>query len=353
MRSRFEGYAAVVVGVLLGLFVASIPFTFASRNSSGTYSLPAGNPVVSGTTISTTWANNTLNDLKTEMTDSLSRSGNGAMLAQLEGYAGTPAAPGYSFDGDSDTGLYRNASNDIRMGVDSTYVQKWTSTGVTFPLGLTATQSTTNTAAIVATGNGTSNGITGTGGSTSGKGGRFTGGAPNGSGVAGDGTGSGAGGSFVGGDTNGDGVIATGQGSGNGLEATAGATGYAVTADGNFKFVSSAPASSTSFTNTITPSNFMKAWATLTSSGGTLSVANGFNITSVAATATNNFTLTLEGDMSGTDYGVWIQPLAALVIGVPSSKTTGTVVVTCYSSTSGVQANCNSTGWQVMVVGAQ
>ncbi len=34
-----------------------------SRNGSGVYSLPAGNPVVTNTTISYTWANSTMNDL--------------------------------------------------------------------------------------------------------------------------------------------------------------------------------------------------------------------------------------------------------------------------------------------------
>ena len=46
-----------------------------SRNGSGTYTLPAGNPVVTGTTISSTWANNTLTDLATAMTGSLAADG--------------------------------------------------------------------------------------------------------------------------------------------------------------------------------------------------------------------------------------------------------------------------------------
>jgi hypothetical protein len=46
-----------------------------SRNGSGVYSLPAGNPVVTGTTISTTWANNTLTDLATAMTGSVAADG--------------------------------------------------------------------------------------------------------------------------------------------------------------------------------------------------------------------------------------------------------------------------------------
>ena len=36
--------------------------------SNGTYSLASGNPVVTGTTISSTWANNTLNDIATALT---------------------------------------------------------------------------------------------------------------------------------------------------------------------------------------------------------------------------------------------------------------------------------------------
>ena len=46
-----------------------------SRNGSGTYTLPAGNPVVTGTTISSTWANNTLTDIATALTGSLSADG--------------------------------------------------------------------------------------------------------------------------------------------------------------------------------------------------------------------------------------------------------------------------------------
>ena len=46
-----------------------------SRNGSGTYSLPAGNPVVTGTTISSTWANNTLTDMATAITGSIAADG--------------------------------------------------------------------------------------------------------------------------------------------------------------------------------------------------------------------------------------------------------------------------------------
>jgi hypothetical protein len=55
-----------------------------SRNGSGTYTLPAGNPVVTGTTISSTWANNTMNDLAAAMTDSVAADGQTPMTGDLD-----------------------------------------------------------------------------------------------------------------------------------------------------------------------------------------------------------------------------------------------------------------------------
>jgi hypothetical protein len=54
-----------------------------SRNGSGTYTLPAGNPVVTGTTISSTWANNTLTDIASALTDSVAADGQTAMTGPL------------------------------------------------------------------------------------------------------------------------------------------------------------------------------------------------------------------------------------------------------------------------------
>ena len=82
------------------------------RDSGGNYSLPAGNPVVSGTTIDSSWANNTLPDLGTEVQSSLDRSGRGAMLAALKAYVGTVGAPGVTFSGDTDNGLYWIGANE-------------------------------------------------------------------------------------------------------------------------------------------------------------------------------------------------------------------------------------------------
>ena len=54
-----------------------------SRNGSGTYSLPAGNPVVTGTTISSTWANTTLNDIANALTGSVASDGQTTMSGNL------------------------------------------------------------------------------------------------------------------------------------------------------------------------------------------------------------------------------------------------------------------------------
>jgi hypothetical protein len=54
-----------------------------SRNGSGVYSLVAGNPVTSGTAISSTWANNTLTDIANALTGSLASDGQTALSGNL------------------------------------------------------------------------------------------------------------------------------------------------------------------------------------------------------------------------------------------------------------------------------
>jgi hypothetical protein len=65
-----------------------------SRNGSGTYNLPAGNPVVTGTIISSTWANNTLADMATAITGSIAADGQTPITGALTGTSGTVAFAG-------------------------------------------------------------------------------------------------------------------------------------------------------------------------------------------------------------------------------------------------------------------
>jgi hypothetical protein len=53
------------------------------RNGSGTYSLPAGNPVVTGTVISSTVQNNTTSDIATALTNSIAKDGQTTPTANL------------------------------------------------------------------------------------------------------------------------------------------------------------------------------------------------------------------------------------------------------------------------------
>jgi len=52
--------------------------------SSGTYTLPAGNPVTTGTTITSTWANTTLSDIATALTGSVATDGTSPMTGILQ-----------------------------------------------------------------------------------------------------------------------------------------------------------------------------------------------------------------------------------------------------------------------------
>lgn len=105
------------------------------RNGSGTYSLPSGNPVVAGTTIEATWANNTLTDIGSAVTDSLSRNGEGAMLAALRITDGTITAPGLAFSSETNSGFYRTGTTTVRLAIGGSYTMEYSSTGVTVPSG--------------------------------------------------------------------------------------------------------------------------------------------------------------------------------------------------------------------------
>lgn len=103
-----------------------------ARNSSGVYSLPAGiNPVVSGTVVSSAWANPTLADVATELTNSLDRQGRGGMLAAFRGFDGSAAAPGVSFSNESSSGMYRPAAGQVAISVSGTQRALFDAAGLT------------------------------------------------------------------------------------------------------------------------------------------------------------------------------------------------------------------------------
>lgn len=106
-----------------------------SRSVAGVYTLAVGNPVVAGTTILAAWANNTLNDLATAMTDSLSRTGLGGMLAPLLGVDGATAAPQYSWTSEPTSGWYRKAAGASWFSILGVDIFGITATGITLAVG--------------------------------------------------------------------------------------------------------------------------------------------------------------------------------------------------------------------------
>jgi hypothetical protein len=95
------------------------------RNSSGAYSLVAGNPVITGTVIQSDWANTTMPDIGNELSDSLSRSGKGGMNAQLKFIQGSAPTPAMSFGAFPQSGMYAADGNDIRMSVAGVDRFRW------------------------------------------------------------------------------------------------------------------------------------------------------------------------------------------------------------------------------------
>ena len=55
-----------------------------SRNGSGTYLLPVGNPVVTGTTITSNWGNTTMSDIATALTGSVAADGQTPITGNLQ-----------------------------------------------------------------------------------------------------------------------------------------------------------------------------------------------------------------------------------------------------------------------------
>lgn len=105
------------------------------RNGSGVYTLPAGNPVVPGTTIDAAWANSTLEDLGNEVTNSLSRTGAGGMQGPLRLTNGSVTAPSLAFTSETNSGLYRSGAASVWMAILGANVAQFSSTGLVVTSG--------------------------------------------------------------------------------------------------------------------------------------------------------------------------------------------------------------------------
>lgn len=368
MRARYvPGLLAVCAGLALGFALSYMPDASAARNASGTYSLPSGNPVVSGTTISATTHNNTMSDVATELTNSLDRNGRGAMLAPLQHSSGTAAAPGVTFSADTDCGLYRVSTNTIGMSAAGAQVQSWSSTGSTVTAqtvtgneqvsgalmaldgGVFQTH-VANGPAVSGTGNGSGSGISGTGGAT-------------GAGVTGTGGASGnVGGSFTGTGTSAgvSGTGAAGKPGGSfvsGTAATATAPQVAAELTNGYLSLDSAanPASDAGFGDTLTPTNIPKAWGYFQCTGSNgANILAGFNILSIGDQG-QCLRVTLTRPMASTAYAPFVSSASGSSKILSASVASSSTFDVCAYSDDGTQYDISNSVnfFSVMVMGAQ
>lgn len=105
------------------------------RNTSGIYTLPGGNPVTPGDVIEAEWANTTLEDVADALTNSLSRTGAGGMLAPFRIADGSVSGPGLSYLNETNTGLYRSGAGSTWMAVLGVNTAQFSTVGLTIPFG--------------------------------------------------------------------------------------------------------------------------------------------------------------------------------------------------------------------------
>ncbi len=132
-----------------------------SRNGSGTYILPTGNPVVTGTVIQSSTFNSTLTDVANEMTNSLPRDGQAPMTATLKIVDGTSTIPGLAFNSESASGLFRPSTGNVALTVSGVEALRANSGGRIL-VGTTTDDGSTR---LQVSGNATVSGTLGVGGS--------------------------------------------------------------------------------------------------------------------------------------------------------------------------------------------
>ena len=91
-----------------------------SRDGSGNYSLPAGNPVVTDTTISSTTHNSTMTDIATALTASLTKNGEAVITGNID-YNGNIII--LDVDGDTTLGASSDDKLDIKIGGMTTSIE--------------------------------------------------------------------------------------------------------------------------------------------------------------------------------------------------------------------------------------
>jgi hypothetical protein len=380
-----------------------------SRNSAGTYTLPQP-AFISGTTISSSAVNSNFSDIATALTGSLSRAGDGGMLAHWRGIDGTKAAPAYSFTDDQGVGFYRANTSDVRFAAAGADILKMSTTALTLYKattidagGLTITAgglTVTAGGATIAAGGLSSVGTTPAQGGVAGANTLEASGAlsttsghshalttlaktatagPNTIRLNARTENSGAVTGWqqvrVGLSYDVDGVVGSGGGLYFGSAGARLAGGTAATAtdptnaleltNGHLKLSGTAPNADEAVANTLTSSNLIKAWGSVsTDGGGNASMNGGCNLASAVVTTggtTTTVRLTFASAMASAVYAVLLTGQRTGTVGrvfTVAAQTATTVDVNCTSLSDGSNSstdllNNTAVTFYVMVLGLQ
>ena len=99
------------------------------RDGSGIFTLPPGNPVVSGSIIESAWANNTMADLAAQLNNVLTRDGLLNPTAPVRFPDGSAVSPAFTFVNQTNLGLYRKSSGVIGVSILGVEVGTFTAEG--------------------------------------------------------------------------------------------------------------------------------------------------------------------------------------------------------------------------------
>lgn len=102
------------------------------RNASGTYTLPVA-AYVSGTVIKSADMNSNLSDIATALTQSIASTGVTPITSPLFFVTGTVGAPGISFVGDPNTGIYQPAADQMAISCGGTQAIAFAANSVIIP----------------------------------------------------------------------------------------------------------------------------------------------------------------------------------------------------------------------------
>ena len=100
------------------------------RNSIGVYTLASAS-FTAGTVIASAAVNSNFSDIATALTQSLASTGVTPMTGSILGFAGTAAAPSYTFNSSPTVGFYLSAANEISVAAASNQIAKFNATGIT------------------------------------------------------------------------------------------------------------------------------------------------------------------------------------------------------------------------------